>query len=51
MTKKFIVTVEYPDCDHIASDEFVECIGLFFDRNIMDGEESRLKTTVVEIKE
>lgn len=44
--KEFLVTVEYPGGDHIPSEEFVECIGLFFDNNIMDGHQGRLKTTV-----
>lgn len=49
MTRKFIVTIEYPDCDYIATEEFVDCINLFFDQNIMDGEKGRLKTKVEEV--
>lgn len=49
MKKEFLVTVEYPEGDHIPSEEFVECIGLFFDNNIMDGHQGRLKTTVKEV--
>ena len=56
MKKKFIVTVEYPDCDTIPTEEFIEVLYErmefledYFDANIMDGEKGRLTTTVEEI--
>lgn len=49
MKRDFLVTVEYPEGDYIPSGEFVECIGLFFDNNIMDGHQGRLKTMVKEV--
>ena len=49
MKKQFIVTVEYPDCDTIVPQEFKDCISEYFDANIMDGEEGRLKTKIKEL--
>ena len=53
MKKTFVITVEYPDCDHILTDEIVEVlqermdsIGDYLDANIMDGVKDRLTTTV-----
>ena len=53
MKKMFVITVEYPDCDHIPTDEIVEVlqermdsIGDYLDANIMDGVKNRLITTV-----
>ena len=53
MKKTFVITVEYPDCDHIPADEIVEVlqekmesIGDYLDANIMDGEKGRLIITV-----
>ena len=53
MKKTFVITVEYPDCDHIPTDEIVEVlqermdsIGDYLDANIMDGVKDRLITTV-----
>lgn len=47
MSKKtFIVEVDYPDCDTIPDEEFVETIGDWFDANIMDGDKGRLHTNV-----
>jgi hypothetical protein len=59
MIKKFILTIEYPDCDYIPSKEIEEVIdegveyllGRFLGINIMDGDHERLKTTIKEIKE
>lgn len=56
--KTFIITVEYPDGDHIPSDEIAEVlhermenIGEYLDANIMDGVSGRMKTTVWEFNE
>ena len=53
MKKTFVITVEYPDCDYISTDEIVEVlqermdsIGDYLDANIMDGVKDRLITTV-----
>lgn len=53
MKKTFVITVEYPDCDHISTDgiaevlqERMDSIGDYFDANIMDGVKDRLITTV-----
>lgn len=53
MKKTFIITVEYPDCDFISTDEIVEVleermdsIGDYLDANIMDGVKDRLITKV-----
>lgn len=53
MKKTFVITVEYPDCDHIPTDEIaevlqekMESIGDYLDANIMDGEKGRLITTI-----
>ena len=53
--KTFVITVEYPDGDHIPSDEIAEVlhermenIGEYLDANIMDGVSGRMKTTVWE---
>ena len=59
MRKKiFIITVEYPDGDHIPSDEIAEVlhermenIGEYLDANIMDGVSGRMKTIVLEFNE
>lgn len=58
MKKTFVITVEYPDCDHIPTDEIVEVlqekmesIGDYLDANIMDGVKDRLLTTVRTINE
>lgn len=58
MKKKFIVTVEYPDCDYIPTDEFIEVLYErmeyledYLDANIMDGDKGRLRTKVEEVKE
>lgn len=56
--KTFVITVEYPDGDHISSDEIaevlhecIETIGEYLDANIMDGVSGRMKTTVWEFNE
>lgn len=56
--KTFVITVEYPDGDHIPSDEIAEVlhermenIGDYLDANIMDGVSGRMKTTVWEFNE
>lgn len=56
--KTFVITVEYPDGDHIPSDEIaevlherMETIGEYLDANIMDGVSGRMKTTVWEFNE
>lgn len=56
--KTFVITVEYPDGDHIPSDEIAEVlhermenIGEYLDANIMDGVSGRMKTTVWEFNE
>lgn len=53
MKKTFVITVEYPDCDYIPTDEIIEVleermdsIGDYLDANIMDGVKDRLITTV-----
>ena len=53
MKKTFVITVEYPDCDFIQTDELAEVlhekmdsIGDYLDANIMDGEKGRLITKV-----
>lgn len=53
MKKAFVITVEYPDCDFIQTDEIAEVlyekmdsIGDYLDANIMDGVKGRLITTV-----
>ena len=53
MKKTFVITVEYPDCDYIHTDEIIEVleermdgIGDYLDANIMDGEKGRLITKV-----
>lgn len=55
MKKTFVIQVEYPDCDFVASDEIMEvtqeCIEnhleRYFGANIMDGEYSRIKVKEV----
>jgi hypothetical protein len=42
MKKTFVIQVEYPDGDHIPTQEFVENIQEYFAANIMDGERGRL---------
>lgn len=56
--KTFVITIEYPDGDHIPSDEIAEVlhermenIGEYLDANIMDGVSGRMKTTVWEFNE
>ncbi len=56
--KTFVITVEYPDGDHIPSDEIaevlherIENIGEYLNANIMDGVSGRMKTTVWEFNE
>ena len=56
--KTFVITVEYPDGDHIPSDEIaevlherMETIGEYLDATIMDGVSGRMKTTVWEFNE
>lgn len=58
MKKTFVITVEYPDCDYISTDEIAEVlqekmdsIGDYLDANIMDGVKDRLLTTVRTINE
>lgn len=53
MKKVFTITVEYPDCDYISTDEIIEVleermdsIGDYLDANIMDGVKDRLFTTL-----
>ena len=41
-TQTFIIRCEYPDGDHIPTQEFVENIQEYFAANIMDGERGRL---------
>jgi hypothetical protein len=51
MKKTFVIQVEYPDCDFVASDEIMEvtqeCIEnrleRYFGANIMDGDYDRIK--------
>lgn len=55
MKKTFVIQVEYPDCDFVASDEIMEvtqeCIEnqleRYFGANIMDGEYSRIRVKEV----
>lgn len=42
MKRTFVIQVEYPDGDHIPTQEFVENIQEYFAANIMDGERGRL---------
>ena len=42
MKKTFLIRCEYPDGDHIPTQEFVENIQEYFAANIMDGERGRL---------
>lgn len=42
MTQTFLIRCEYPDGDHIPTQEFVENIQEYFAANIMDGERGRL---------
>ena len=53
MKKTFVITVEYPDCDTIPTDEIgevlherMDSIGDYLDANIMDGVKDRLITKV-----
>ena len=41
-TQTFLIRCEYPDGDHIPTEEFVENIQEYFAANIMDGERGRL---------
>ena len=41
-TQTFLIRCEYPDGDHIPTQEFVENIQEYFAANIMDGERRRL---------
>lgn len=41
-TQTFLIRCEYPDGDHIPTQEFVENIEEYFAANIMDGERGRL---------
>ena len=41
-TQTFLIRCEYPDKDHIPTQEFVENIQEYFAANIMDGERGRL---------
>lgn len=41
-TQTFLIRCEYPDGDHISTQEFVENIEEYFAANIMDGERGRL---------
>ena len=41
-TQTFLIRCEYPDGDHIPTQEFVENIQEYFASNIMDGERGRL---------
>ena len=41
-TQTFLIRCEYPDGDHIPTQEFVENIQEYFAANIMDGERGRL---------
>lgn len=41
-TQTFLIRCEYPDGDHIPTQEFVENIQEYFAANIMDGEQGRL---------
>lgn len=41
-TETFLIRCEYPDGDHIPTQEFVENIQEYFAANIMDGERGRL---------
>ena len=41
-TQTFLIRCEYPDGDHIPTQEFVENIQEYFAVNIMDGERGRL---------
>ena len=41
-TQTFLIRCEYPDKDHIPTQEFVENIEEYFAANIMDGERGRL---------
>ena len=55
MKKTFVIQVEYPDCDFVASDEIMEvtqeCIEnhleRYFGANIMDGDYDRIKVKEV----
>lgn len=55
MKKTFVIQVEYPDCDFVASDEIMEvaqeCIEYYmeeyFGANIMDGDYDRIKVKEV----
>lgn len=42
MKNTFLIRCEYPDGDHIPTQEFVENIQEYFAANIMDGERGRL---------
>lgn len=53
MKKTFVITVEYPDCDYIPTDEIgevlyekMESMGDYLDANIMGGVKGRLITKV-----
>ena len=41
-TQTFLIRCEYPDGEHIPTQEFVENIQEYFAANIMDGERGRL---------
>lgn len=41
-TQTFLIRCEFPDGDHIPTQEFVETIQEYFAANIMDGEMGRL---------
>lgn len=55
MKKTFVIQVEYPDCDFVASDEIMEvtqeCIETHLEKhfgaNIMDGDYDRIKVKEV----
>ena len=55
MKKTFVIQVEYPDCDFVASEEWIEVskesfeylLSRYFGANIMDGDYDRIKVKEV----
>ena len=58
MKKRFVIEVEYPDCDTIPSDEIIEVtkesfeyiLSRYFGANIMDGDYDRIKVKEISDK-
>ena len=47
--KEILIKVMYPDCDSVPLQEFKEVVEEYFAANIMDGDLSRLKVSVVDV--